>query len=115
MRYYKAPENCGGCSVGGAQFTVENGMIAVPDEGDYDNLLAPHGFVPCPAPVKAVNKEAKKAVKKAAVQAAATANTDGGDGEPGADKNGTEGSVGGSNEPVAGLNADEVFSDFDTE
>lgn len=68
---YKAPKDCGGCSVGGANFTVgEDGCIDVPDDGDYAQLLVPHGFIQVSA-VEAVAVEEVEAVAVEEVEAVA--------------------------------------------
>lgn len=64
---YKAPEGCAGISVGGEQFNVdENGLIEVPDGGDYGQLLAPHGFVIAPVVEEVAAKPTAKKAKAAA-------------------------------------------------
>lgn len=46
---YKAPHGVNGADVGGGFFPVDkDGNITVPDEGNYHELLRPHGFVPLP-------------------------------------------------------------------
>jgi hypothetical protein len=43
MAKMKAPENCGGCYVGGVEYTADKkGFINVPDE--FIDALLPHGY-----------------------------------------------------------------------
>jgi hypothetical protein len=57
----QGPKGCNGASVGGQFFQADdNGVIDVPDDGNYLSALAPHGFT------LAVEKPAKG--KKAAPQ-----------------------------------------------
>lgn len=66
MQKWKAPENCGGISVGGAYFaTDDTGHIHLPEEGDYGQALIPHGFTPAGNSDGAEPKAAKSAHKKA--------------------------------------------------
>lgn len=83
---YQAPEGSTGISVGGQQFNVdENGLIEVPDDGDYHAMLAPHGFVQVKAKAKTAEEiaadllalqEAEAAAAKAAAEAQAKADAE---------------------------------------
>lgn len=46
---YKAPENAGpSVSVGGATFNIVDGIVELPDEGNYAGALEPFGYTALP-------------------------------------------------------------------
>lgn len=41
---FKAPADTGSCNIGGQHYEVVDGILEVPDNGDYIGLLSSHGF-----------------------------------------------------------------------
>ena len=85
---FQGPKDTGGASVGGQFFPAdENGIIEVPDSGEYASALAPHGFyaIPpdaAPAADGGKSKKSKKADAEPETDAAPAA--DGGEPAAGA-------------------------------
>ena len=76
---FQGPKDTGGASIGGQFFPAdENGVIEVPDDGEYASALAPHGFYvmppeAAPAAEGAKTKKSKKADSEATEEAAPAA------------------------------------------
>lgn len=79
MSKWKAPENAGpNVSVGGQTFNIVDGVVELPDEGNYASALIPFGYKSIPTTEQeaaeaeakrlAVEEEARIAVAEAAAK-----------------------------------------------
>lgn len=69
---FKAPEGATSVNCGGEEFSVVDGILTVPDHGDYATILAPHGYVAFNIPSDS-DVDAADAALRAAAEAEAEA------------------------------------------